>query len=277
VKKDMLEIMHEKLSIREQCRMIELPRSQYYYLPHPKALDMEIANEIDRIFTKWPYYGTRRIRAEMMRRGYIIGRGRIRRYMHWMGYRAIYPRKSLSQRNKEHKVYPYLLRGVKVDHVNQVWGTDITFIPMPHGFAYLVVVMDWYSRYVLSWRLSTTLDAAFCVDALMEALEVSMPEIFNTDQGCQFTSKDFTEKLLAGSIRISMDGRGRAFDNIFVERLWRSVKYEEVYIKSYESVNECRTSLGNYFEFYNHQRVHQALGYATPAEVYCGRVALKAG
>jgi putative transposase len=273
----MLEVMHEKLSIREQCRMLSLPRCQYYYQPHQKILDMEIAKEIDRIFTKWPYYGSRRIRAEMRRMGYIIGRGRIRRYMQWMGYQAICPRKSLSQRNKEHKVYPYLLRGVKVDHMNQVWGTDITFIPMTHGFAYLVVIMDWYSRYVLSWRLSTTLDADFCIEAMNEALEYGQPEIFNSDQGCQFTSRDFTAKLLARSIRISMDSKGRAFDNIFVERLWRSVKYEEVYIKSYESVNECRASLGTYFEFYNDQRVHQSLGYATPGEVYCGRVALKAG
>jgi len=274
----MLEAMHKELSIREQCRIIALPRSRYYYKPQPVMLDMKIADEIDRIYTKRPYYGSRRIREEMKRLGYVIGRGRIRRYMHLMGYRAIYPRKSLSRPNKEHKVYPYLLRGVRVDHVNQVWGTDITFIPMSHGFAYLVVIMDWYSRCVLSWRLSTTLDADFCVEAINEALAVyGEPEIFNSDQGCQFTSRDFTEKLLAKSIRISMDGRGRAFDNIFVERLWRTVKYEEVYIKSYENVSECRSSLGAYFEFYNQQRFHQALGYATPAEVYYGRVAWKVG
>jgi putative transposase len=274
----MLEAMHKELSIREQCRIIALPRSRYYYKPQPVMLDMKIADEIDRIYTKRPYYGSRRIREEMKRLGYVIGRGRIRRYMHLMGYQAIYPKKSLSRRNKEHKVYPYLLRGVRVDHVNQVWGTDITFIPMSHGFAYLVVIMDWYSRCVLSWRLSTTLDADFCVEAINEALApYGEPEIFNSDQGCQFTSRDFTEKLLARSIRISMDGRGRAFDNIFVERLWRSVKYEEVYIKSYENVNECRSSLRTYFEFYNQERFHQALGYATPAEVYYGRVALKVG
>jgi len=274
----MLEAMHKELSIREQCRIVALPRSRYYYKPQPIMLDMKIADEIDRIYTKRPYYGSRRIREDMRRMGYVIGRGRIRRYMRLMGYQAIYPRMSLSRPNKEHKVYPYLLRGVKVDHVNQVWGTDITFIPMTHGFAYLVVIMDWYSRCVLSWRLSTTLDADFCVEAINEALAAyGEPEIFNSDQGCQFTSRDFTEKLLARSIRISMDGRGRAFDNIFVERLWRTVKYEEVYIKSYESVNECRSSLGTYFEFYNQERVHQALGYATPAEVYCGRVALKVG
>jgi putative transposase len=276
VKQEMLEAVHGQLSIREQCRIIALPRSRYYYKPQPIMLDMKIADEIDRIYTKRPYYGSRRIREEMRRLGYVIGRGRIRRYMHLMGYRAIYPRKSLSRPNKEHKVYPYLLRGVKVDHVNQVWGTDITFIPMSHGFVYLVVIMDWYSRCVLSWRLSTTLDADFCVEAINEALAAyGEPEIFNSDQGCQFTSRDFTEKLLARSICISMDGRGRAFDNIFVERLWRTVKYEEVYIKSYENVNECRASLRTYFEFYNQERVHQALGYATPAEVYLGRVALK--
>jgi putative transposase len=274
----MLEAAHDKLSIREQCRIIALPRSRYYYQPQPIMLDMDIAGEIDRIYTKRPYYGSRRIRAEMRRLGQVIGRGRVRRYMSLMGYRAIYPRKSLSRPNKEHKVYPYLLRGVKVDHVNQVWGADITFIPMPHGFAYLVVILDWYSRYVLSWRLSTTLDADFCVEAINEALAAyGEPEIFNSDQGCQFTSRDFTEKLLARSIRISMDGRGRAFDNIFVERLWRTVKYEEVYIKSYENMNECRASLGTYFEFYNHERVHQALGYATPAEVHCGQAAWKVG
>jgi putative transposase len=274
----MLEAMHKELSIREQCRIIALPRSRYYYQPQPVMLDMRIADEIDRIYTKRPYYGSRRIREEMRRLGYVIGRGRIRRYMALMGYRAIYPRKSLSRPNKEHKIYPYLLRGVPVDHVNQVWGSDITFIPMSHGFAYLVVIMDWYSRSVLSWRLSTTLDAEFCVEAINEALAAyGDPEIFNSDQGCQFTSRDFTEKLLAKSIRISMDGRGRAFDNIFVERLWRTVKYEEVYIKSYESVNECRESLRTYFAFYNQERVHQALGYATPAEVYHGRAALKVG
>ena len=278
MKPEMLEAMHKELSIREQCRIIALPRSRYYYKPQPIMLDIKIADEIDRIYTKHPYYGSRRIREEMRRLGYVIGRGRIRRYMHLMGYRAIYPRKSLSRRNKEHKVYPYLLRGVRVDHVNQVWGTDITFIPMSHGFAYLVVIMDWHSRCVLSWRLSTTLDADFCVEAINEALAAyGEPEIFNSDQGCQFTSRDFTEKLLARSIRISMDGRGRAFDNIFVERLWRSVKYEEVYIKSYENVNECRSSLRTYFEFYNQQRVHQALEYATPAEVYYGQAALKVG
>ena len=278
MKQEMLDAMHEKLSIREQCRIMAMPRSRYYYQSRPVMLDMKIADEIDRIYTKRPYYGSRRIREEMKRLGYVIGRGRIRRYMTLMGYRAIYPRKNLSRPNKEHHVYPYLLRGVKVDHVNQVWGSDITFIPMSHGFAYLVVIMDWYSRCVLSWRLSTTLDADFCIEAINEALVAcGEPEIFNSDQGCQFTSRGFTEKLLAKSIRISMDGRGRAFDNIFVERLWRTVKYEEVYIKSYESVNECRESLRTYFEFYNQQRFHQALGYATPAEVYLGRVALKVG
>ena len=278
MKQEMLDAMHEQLSIREQCRIIALPRSRYYYQPRPAMLDMKIADEIDRIYTIHPYYGSRRIREEMKRLGYVIGRGRIRRYMHLMGYRAIYPKKNLSRPNKEHKIYPYLLRGVKVDHVNQVWSTDITFIPMSHGFAYLVVIMDWYSRSVLSWRLSTTLDADFCVEAINEALAIyGEPEIFNSDQGCQFTSRDFTEKLLAKSIRISMDGRGRAFDNIFVERLWRTVKYEEVYIKSYENVKECRESLKTYFEFYNQERVHQALGYATPAEVYHGRAALKVG
>ena len=273
----MVETFSGELSIREQCRIMALPRSRHYYKPKPPALDMKIAGEIDRVFTRWPYYGTRRIRAEMRRQGHEIGRGRIRRYMRLMGYRAIYPRKSLSRPNKEHQVYPYLLRGVKVDHVNQVWSADITFIPMIHGFVYLVAVMDWCSRYVLSWRLSTTLDAEFCVEALREALEQGTPEIFNTDQGCQFTSRDFTEKLLARSIRISMDGKGRAFDNNFVERLWRTVKYEEVYIKSYESTQECRESLKEYFDSYNHHRVHQALGYATPAEVYFGRAALKVG
>jgi putative transposase len=273
----MLEVMNDKLSLREQCRMMALPRSRYYYKPQPRMLEMQIADEIDRIYTARPYYGTRRIREEMKRRGQVIGRGRIRRYMSWMGYRAIYPRKSLSQANKEHKVYPYLLRGLKVDHANQVWSADITFIPMSHGFLYLVVIMDWHSRYVLSWRLSTTLDAEFCVAALQEALELGTPEIFNTDQGCQFTSRDFTQRLLARAIRISMDGKGRAFDNIFVERLWRTVKYEEVYIKSYENTRECRESLRAYFDFYNQQRVHQALGYATPAEVYFDRETLKVG
>jgi putative transposase len=277
VKLGMVEMASGELSIREQCRLMALPRSRHYYKPKPPALDMTLADEIDRIFTRWPYYGTRRIRAEMQRQGHEIGRSRIRRYMRLMGYRAIYPRKNLSRPNKEHQIYPYLLRGVKVDRVNQVWSADITFIPMACGFVYLVAVMDWYSRYVLSWRLSTTLDAEFCVETLREALTRGTPEIFNTDQGCQFTSRDFTQRLMERSIRISMDGKGRAFDNIFVERLWRTVKHEEVYIKSYENAKECRESLAAYFQFYNNQRVHQALGYMTPAEVHLGRETLKVG
>ena len=229
---------------------------------------MQIMNFIDRQFIKTPTYGSRRM-AELLRLlGYRINRKRIQRLMRKMGFQAIYPKPRLSRQNKDHKIYPYLLRHVAVERVNQVWSSDITYIPMSSGFMYLTVVMDWYSRYVLSWRLSNTMDVDFCLDALDEALSTACPEIFNTDQGSQYTSTDFTRRLLDADIKISMDGRGRALDNVFVERLWRSVKYEDIYIKDYQSVPELILGLEHYFRHYNNERPHQGLNGKTPAMVY---------
>ena len=201
-------------------------------------------------------------------KGYEIGTDRVRSLLRRMGLEAIYPKKNLSRKRKDHKVYPYLLRGVRITKPNQVWSTDITYVRLLEGFAYLVAVIDWYSRYVISWRISNTPDVDFCMEALEESLSYGKPEIFNTDQGCQFTSNTFTGRLKDNKIKISMDGRGMMFDNIFVERLWRTVKYEDIYIKGYETIPEARTGLGEYFEFYNDERYHQSLDYKTPWEIY---------
>lgn len=231
-------------------------------------------NLIDARFTLMPFYGVPRMTAYLKRLGFPVGPDRVRRLMRQMGLYAIYPRqKKTSQPHPEHKVYPYLLRGVEIIRPDQVWATDITYIRLLRGFAYLVAVMDWFSRYVLSWRLSTTLEADFCIECLEEALETyGHPDIFNSDQGSQFTSHDFTGALLDRGIQISMDGRGRVFDNIFVERLWRSVKYENVYINGYQAVGEARSGLKRYFELYDFERLHESLGYHTPWEVYSGAI-----
>jgi len=226
---------------------------------------------IDELFTESPFYGSRRMVACLRREGYDVNRKRVQRLMHLMGIEAIYQKPRTTIRDDQSEIYPYLLRGVSIDKPDQVWSTDITYIRLRSGFVYLVAILDWYSRYVLSWVLSTTLDADFCVEALQAALAAGRrPDIFNTDQGSQFTSKEFTGVLKAAEIRISMDGKGRAFDNIFVERLWRSVKYEEVYLKDYEGVKDASRNLGSYWRFYNEQRPHQALDYKTPSEVYKG-------
>jgi putative transposase len=225
-------------------------------------------NLIDEQFTKTPFYGVERMNAWLHRQGEEVNRKRVRRLMRLMGLEAVYPKPRLSLSNQAHKSYPYLLRNLVIDRPDQVWCADITYIRMLHGFVYLVAIMDWYSRYVLSWEISTTLDTQFCLSALEKALEVSTPEIFNTDQGSQFTSREFTGSLEKVAIRISMDGRCRVFDNIFVERLWRSVKYEEVYLHQYLTVSEARSGLARYFIFYNMERVHESLGYQTPYEVY---------
>lgn len=221
---------------------------------------------IDEQYLKTPFYGSRKI-AETL--GY--NRKRVQRLMRLMGLQAIYRKPRTTIPSSEHKVYPYLLRGVAITRPNQVWASDITYLPMRHGFLYLVAIMDWFSRYVISWRLSNTLDAGFCVEALEEALQHERPEIFNTDQGAQFTSKLFTSCLESRGVAISMDGRGRAIDNVMIERLWRTVKYEEVYLKDYVSAWEAEDSLAVYFQFYSHERIHQALGYRTPARVYTCR------
>lgn len=262
---------HAELSVRRQCQLLSLSRSSLYYAKQPEnALNLELMRVIDAIYTKMPFYGVLRMTAELnQNRGYAVGVKRVRRLMRLMCLEALYPKPRTSIPNKEHTVYPYLLKGVSVTRPNQVWAADITYIPMKKGFAYLVAIMDWHSRYVLSWRVSISLDSQFCLDALNEAIQkYGYPEMSNTDQGCQFTSRLWLELLLSGHVRISMDGRGRCFDNIFVERLWRTVKYEDVYPKCYETVPELKEGLKQYFEFYNNRRLHQALNYSTPAKVY---------
>lgn len=223
---------------------------------------------IDEQYTKTPFYGIRRITEALRRLGYIVNHKRIARLMRIMGLEAIYPKPRLSKACKENKIYPYLLKGLSIVRPNQVWSIDITYIRLIHGFAYLVAIMDWFSRYVLSWAVSNTLDVYFCIEAVEKALKINRPMIFNSDQGSQFTSDLFTGRLLENGIQISMDGRGRVYDNIFVERLWRTVKYEDVYLKDYSNMRDVKAGLNSYFEFYNNERIHQALGYRTPREIY---------
>ena len=223
---------------------------------------------LDEVYTATPFYGSRRLQVALRRQGWSVNRKRVQRLMRLMGIEAVGPKPRLSQRHRGHQVYPYLLRDMAVERIDQVWSCDITYIRLRSGFVYLVAVLDWFSRYVLGWELSVTLDGQFCRDTLERALATGRPEIFNTDQGAQFTSDAFTSLLWTAGVQISMDGRGRALDNVFVERLWRSVKYEEVYLKDYGSVPEARAGLGAYFAFYNHERPHQALAYRTLAEVY---------
>jgi putative transposase len=260
------------LSVREQCRLLGVPRSTVYYEPcGPKASDLAVMRRLDEQYTATPFYGVERMTACLHRQGFRIGHNRVRRLLRLLGLEALYPKPRLSvPGGPAHRVYPYLLRGLRIERPNQVWSADITYIRLSQGFVYLMAILDWFSRYVLSWSLSTTLDAWFCVQALREALRTATPEIFNTDQGSQFTSGGWLEELTQAGVAISMDGRGRAFDNIFTERLWRSVKYEEVYPKSYGTVEEARRNLGGYFCLYNQERPHQALGYRTPAEVHFG-------
>jgi putative transposase len=260
---------HSSLSIVRQCRLLDIGRSGLYY--QPKGIseeDLTLMKLIDRQYLTTPFYGARKIAAWLKSQGQRVNRKRVRRLMRLMGLKAIYRRPRTSKPAPGHKIYPYLLGGMKITRPNQVWAADITYIPMARGFLYLVAVIDWYSRYVLSWRLSNTLDADFCVEALEEALGKGRPDIFNTDQGTQFTSEAFTRLLEQHGIKISMDGKGSYNDNLFIERLWRSVKYEEVYLKAYQDGRDAKISLGNYFRFYNTERPHQALGYRTPAEVF---------
>jgi putative transposase len=258
-----------ELSIRRQCELLGLSRSSFYYEPaEVSGDDLRLMGLIDRQFTARPFYGSRRMVVWLGQQGEDVSRKRVRRLMRVMGLEAIYPKPRLSLAGKGHRIYPYLLRNVKVERVDQVWSTDITYIPMASGFMYLAAVIDWYSRYVIAWRLSNTLDGSFCTEMLEEALGSGRPEVFNTDQGVQFTASAFTGRLESAGVAVSMDGRGRALDNVFVERLWRSVKYEDVYIWCYETVPELRVGLGRYFGFYNEERPHQSLGYRTPGAVY---------
>jgi putative transposase len=249
--------------------LLGVNRSGLYYQPRGESEEsLMLMRLIDEEYTRHPFLGSRRIREWLCGRGYQVGRNRVHRLMQLMGIEAVYPKPKLSQPGEAHKVYPYLLNGVEVTRVNQVWSTDITYIRMAGGFVYLVAVMDWYSRYVLSWALSVTMEMDFCVAALKQALRRGRPEIFNTDQGSQFTSPKFSGELETRGIAVSMDGRGRCFDNIFIERLWRSLKYEEVYLREYALVPEARTGIGKWFQFYNHNRPHQSLKYRTPTECY---------
>lgn len=261
---------HDRISIRRQCELLGINRSRYYYTPATESeLNLQLMKMIDKTYTDHPFYGSRRMVAHLGRKSFQVNRKRVQRLMRIMGLEAIYPKPKTSQRNKEHKIYPYLLRGLLIDRPNQVWSTDITYIPLQGGFMYLTAVIDWYSRYVISWRLSNTMDCDFCVETLEDALKTGTPDIFNTDQGAQFTSKDFTGCLDKGEVQISMDGKGRALDNIFVERLWRSVKYEDIYPKDYRTGAELYYGMEKYFSFYNEERPHQSLAYKVPAEIHC--------
>ena len=264
------------LSITRQCQLLSLNRSTAYYQPKSvSAEELALMRRIDEMHLKRPFYGSRRLRDWLWEEGHEINRKCVQRLMRQMGITALYPKKGTSHPGKGHKIYPYLLKGLKIDRPNQVFCTDITYIPMAKGFVYLVAIMDWSSRKVLSWRLSNTMDTDFCIDALEEAIaRYGAPEIFNTDQGAQFTSSAFTGVLKAHDIQISMDGKGRWIDNVFIERLWRSVKYEEVYLHAYDSVNQARSRIGRYLEFYNSERKHQSLG-MTPDQAYFGETGLQ--
>ncbi len=271
-KRTLIEPSHPGLSIGEQCQFLGLARSSYYYRPLPESEEnLLLMRLLDEQYTRTPFYGSRKMAGWLNTQGYPVERKRVRRLMQLMGLEAIYPKPKTSLPGPMAQKYPYLLRGVAMTRCNQVWSCDITYIRLQRGFIYLAAVIDWYSRYVLSWEISITLDTGFCLDALDRAMSRARPEIFNTDQGVQFTSNEFTNRLKAADVRISWDGRGRALDNIFVERLWRSVKYEEVYIKDYRSVKDAVNNLRAYFEFYNHERLHQALDYQTPAQVYLSK------
>jgi putative transposase len=268
----MMDREHPELSLVRQCSLLGVSRSSLYYQPVPdSAEDLELMALMDRQYLKTPFYGSRKMTAWLRSQGYQVNRKRVRRLMRVMGLQAIYRRPNTSKPAPDHQVYPYLLKGLEINRVNQVWTADITYIPMARGFLYLVAIMDWHSRYVLAWRLSNTLEVDFCMEALAEALSKGRPEVFNPDQGSQFTSEAFTGILLEQGIQISMDGKGRYTDNIFVERLWRSIKYEEVYLKAYGNGTEARAGIGAYLDFYNQERPHQALGYRTPGEVFEGQ------
>ena len=264
--------MDATLPVITKCRLLDVSRSTTYYKAASKAPDPEeftLKRLMDELHMKYPFMGTRSLRDQLRSRGHKINRKRVKRLMGEMGIASVAPQPNTSRPGKNHKIYPYLLRGLKIDRPNQVWATDITYIPMARGFLYLVAIMDWHSRKVLSWRLSISMDSAFCLEALSEAVQTyGIPEIFNTDQGAQFTSEEFTGALKASNIRISMDGKGRWMDNVFIERLWRSLKYEEVYLKAYGTVPEARAGIKEWIRFYNHERTHQSLGRQTPEQVY---------
>jgi len=260
---------HEELSINRQCELLEVSKGALYYTPQPiDPYTLCVMDLIDRQHTQTPFYGSRRLTAYLKTHGYNVNRKRVQRLMRLMRIEATYPKPQLSRREKTHKIYPYLLREIRIERPDQVWSTDITYIRIRNGFAYLTAIMDWYSRYVLSWRLSNTFENSFCVEALEEALEISQPEIFNTDQGTQYTAINFLTVLEKKNIQISMDSKGRALDNVFIERLWRTVKYEDVYLNDYQTMNDAYRHLKAYMSFYNNERLHQSLEYGVPRAWY---------
>jgi putative transposase len=270
----LIEWGHPEISVNRQCELLNLSKGGLYYEPAPETeFNLMIMEMIDKQYLETPFYGSRRMEAILNRAGHLVNRKRVQRLMNLMGIEAIYPKPNLSKRRLEHKVYPYLLKGLKITRPNFVWSTDITYIRMKSGFLYLVAVIDWFSRYVLAWRLSNSLTADFCLEAVEEAISQTeqKPEIFNTDQGCQFTANEFVALIQGVGIKMSMDGRGRALDNIFIERLWRSLKYEEVYLRDYQEVSDVYKSMNYYFDLYNNRRPHQSLKYKYPREVHYGR------
>lgn len=277
MKRSLMEPGHEELSVRRQCALLGLNRSSVYYDSAPESEgNLALMRLIDEQYTKCPFYGSRRIAAWLRSEGHEVNRKRVQRLLRLMGLEALHPKPNLSAPNRLHKVYPYLLRGVSVERTDQVWSADITYVPMASGFMYLAATIDWFSRYVVSWRLSNTLDGFFCQEMLEEALSRGRPEVFNTDQGVQFTARAWTSRLEKAGVSVSMDGRGRCLDNVFVERLWRTVKYENVFLRRYETVPELESGLRSYFAFYNGERLHQSLGYRPPVEVYRGVAGKKA-
>lgn len=267
----MIEVGHPEISVRRQCELIGLNRATYYYMPGTEsAYNLALMRVIDEKYTETPVYGWPRMTEYVRRKGYLVNHKRVQRLMNLMGLQAIYPKRRPQKGIFEHKIYPYLLRGLQISHPNQVWSTDITYIPIQQGFMYLVAIIDWFSRYVIAWELSNTLDGGFCLEALQRALKGGQPEVFNTDQGVQFTARAFTSCLEDHGVRVSMDGRGRAFDNIFIERFWRTLKYEDIYLKEYADVPALEAGLAAYLTFYNTERFHQSLAYRVPAEVHFG-------
>jgi putative transposase len=269
LERPLIEPGHPQLSVRRQCELLGLNRASLYYQPAAETeANLRLMQRIDRQYTDCPFYGSRRMAAWLVQQGEEVNRKRVQRLMRLMGLEALYPKPRLSAPGRGHRVYPYLLRGVRIERSDQVWSTDITYVPLAAGFMYLAAIIDWYSRYVVAWRLSNTLEGWFCLEMLEEALGKGRPEMFNTDQGVQFTAEAWTGRLEAAGVTVSMDGRGRCLDNVFVERLWRTVKYEDIYLRGYEAVPELARGLGRYFGFYNEERLHQALDYRTPAAVY---------
>ena len=273
----MIEMNHERLSIRQQCSLLEVNRSTLYYQATSSLEDMQLANEIHELWLEMPFYGYRRVTAELQRRGYLINEKRVLRLMREMNVQALYPRPKTTIRSAKDVVYPYLLRDLEIKEPNQVWATDITYIKMPVGFAYLVALIDVYSRYVVAWRLSNTMDVDFCLEMLNEALKQACPKIINTDQGSQYTSHKWVGSVQGAGILVSMDGKGRWVDNVIIERFWRTLKHEHVLLYSFEDLRQARRSIEGFINLYNQKRLHQSLRYRTPAEVYYGLVAPEKG